>query len=55
MAVKICIIFDEPLGILAHELRDIADRIKKDPIFTTYKERIDEDFSEFIPGNFSED
>ena len=55
MAVKMCILFDEPLSILGHELKEIANGVKKDPIFTTYKENIDEDFSEFIPGSFSED
>ena len=55
MAVKICILIDEPLSILTHELREIAENIKTDPIFNSYVVNSEENFSEFIPGNVSED
>jgi hypothetical protein len=55
MAVKICILIDEPISILTFELKEIADCIKTDPIFDGYVDNSEEDFSEFIPGNVSED
>ena len=55
MVVKMCILIDEPISIMTHELREIAKDIKEDPIFDRYIEDDEDDYSEFIPGNVSED
>jgi hypothetical protein len=57
MVVKICILIDEPISLLTHELREIANDIKGDPIFNSSVDEGEgeEVFSEYIPGNISGD
>jgi hypothetical protein len=51
MAVKVCILNEEPISILSHELKAIARDVEQDPIFSQYP-MPDEagEFSEYIPG-----
>ncbi len=53
MVVKACILNEESILILTHELKEIARDIKEDPIFSDYLNQNDVEFSEYVPGNAS--
>ncbi len=50
MAVKACILSDEPIAILSHELKSIARDIEQDPLFYNCSVQDADEFSEYIPG-----
>lgn len=51
LVVKVCVINEESVNILAHELKRIARDIIDDPIFSGYPEQEEGEFVEYIPGN----
>ena len=54
LAIKFSIISEEPLESFTLDLRQIAQDILKDPIFTDYdRGESESDFSEFDPTNVS--
>ena len=53
IAIKFSIISEEPLEILALDLREIAQDIKEDPIFLSYSLEEESDFSEYDPTHAS--
>jgi len=54
MAIKFSIISEEPLEIMALDLREIAQDIIEDPIFVSYPVDDESDFEEFDPTHPSE-
>lgn len=51
MAVKVCVLNEEPLSILSHELKQIARDIISDPVFSGYSGQGEDEFVEYFPGN----
>ena len=51
IAVKVCLINDEPVSILSHELKQMVRDIIDDPIFSGYPDQGEGEFVEYIPGN----
>ena len=51
IAAKVCILNDEPINILYHELQKIARDILDDPIFSGYPDQGEDEFVEYIPGS----
>ena len=50
MALKVCILNEEPISILSHELKTIARDIETDPIFIERPIPDTAEFLEYIPG-----
>jgi hypothetical protein len=50
LALKVCILNEEPIMILSHELKSIARDIEQDPIFVDRSILQPGEFSEYIPG-----
>ena len=53
MAIKVSIISEEPLEIMALDLREIAHDIRQDPIFLGFPVEEASDFSEYDPTQAS--
>jgi len=50
LAVKVCILNEESIRILSHELKAIARDIQDDPVFSEFPQQDTGEFSEYIPG-----